>query len=700
MLVVEVHAKNETRSFEFDQSVITIGRADVNDIVLPTAKVSKRHAKLEATPQGLILTDIKSTNGTYLNGRKVLAPTVVGDSDRIHIGEFVLRVQVTSGLPSGPPSSGFAAETDASASTEPNSEASPSQAAEGESPAPKRQPAESETVSRRGAAHRISWLDQWVSSSGNGNGNGNGAKNKAGAARTLDSSGGREVSFGFIMHASMPAVVPAQRQVALRLWADARAATRVDGMVRQRLSCALEINICLPDGKLEAFQADQGMLQLLLGGQSADLLLPLRGREIGPARVEVAVCHRGARLATLMLRPEVRTLHSGDSSEPLVQSEIQASTPLETVLPDCAPQAVLRVREYGPLGEASAEPPGSTSGSHATEASRRRRLKVELGLIHDESIELVASGESPIDLPLADRVRAALSTQELERIGALDSGARETMLQSLGESLAQQLIPPAVREVLQQLQPGTLLQVDCTETWVPWELLRVGKGLTGSYLAERFAFARSGSGSHTCRFDTAPRVLVTPKGVEALVRREQQCLALLDVRLRQIHRVAELQPLLTQGPIAGWHVSGQGAFDRGDKSAASLHLEDGVLTPVQIVPAPRFRKSGQTPPFQGSFIFINVSEPSAPPTPLAPAGTVQWIERFLSAGAGAVVATTWPIGTAKAGQFVEMFYRAWSHNRPLAVAISEAREAIRAEGDVSWLAFAVYGVPGARHGTS
>lgn len=698
MLVVEVHAKNETRSFEFDQPVITIGRADVNDIVLPTAKVSKRHAKLEATSQGLILTDIKSTNGTYLNGRKVLAPTLVGDSDRIHVGEFVIKVQVAAGLPSGPPPTGFAAETDASAATEPNSGISPSQQQTEPDSAHKRPTAEPEAASRRGAAHRISWLDQWVSS-GNG-GNGAAAPAKPLAGRALDSSGGRDVSFSFVIHASMPAVVPAQRQVSLRLWADARAASRVDGMVRQRLSCALEINICLPDGKVEAFQADQGMLHVLLGGQSADLLLPLRGREIGPARVEVAVCHRGARLTTLMLRPEVRTVHSGDSSEPLAQSEIQASTPLETVLPGCGPQAVLRVREYGPIGESTAaDAPQSTSGSHGTEASRRRRLKVELGVVHDETVELLASGESPIDLPLADRVRAALSTQELERMGALDSGARETMLQTLGESLSQQIIPPSVREMLQQLQPGTLLQVDCTETWVPWELLRVGRGLTGSYLAERFAFSRSGSGSHACRFESSPLVLLTPKGVEALVRREQQCLALLDVRLRQIHRVADLQPLLSQGTIAGWHVSGQGAFDRGDKSAASLHLEDGVLTPVQIVPAQRFRKSGQTPPFQGAFIFINVSEPSAPPTPLAPAGTVQWIERFLSAGAGAIVATTWPIATAKAGQFAEMFYRAFSHNRPLAVAISEARESIRAEGDVSWLAFAVYGLPGARHGT-
>ena len=52
------------------------------------------------------------------------------------------------------------------------------------------------------------------------------------------------------------------------------------------------------------------ILQVLLGGHSADLLIPLRGRETGPARVEVTICHRGARLTTLMLRPEVRTLHS------------------------------------------------------------------------------------------------------------------------------------------------------------------------------------------------------------------------------------------------------------------------------------------------------------------------------------------------------------------------------------------------------
>jgi CHAT domain-containing protein len=87
-----------------------------------------------------------------------------------------------------------------------------------------------------------------------------------------------------------------------------------------------------------------------------------------------------------------------------------------------------------------------------------------------------------------------------------------------------------------------------------------------------------------------------------------------------------------------------------------------------------------------------------PPSPLAPAGTAQWVERFLAAGAGAVVATNWPVSSAKAGQFAETLYRSWSSNRPLAVALSEARETIRGDGDPAWLSFALYGLPGARLG--
>ncbi|MFO0574995.1 MAG: FHA domain-containing protein [Polyangia bacterium] len=697
MLVVTVRSKNESRSFEFDQALVTIGRADVNDVVLPTAKVSKRHARLEATPTGLVLTDLKSTNGTYINGRKVLAPVHVTEQDRVHIGEFVISVQLSAGQPTGPPPTGFTIQAQASADTERDSHATPMHPppAQQTPPGQPQTPSgESEHPVRRGPAHRMSWLDGWAT--------GRAENGRPHRVPLRESAGLREVGFAFTLHAAMPAVVPGQEQISLRLWADARTATRAEQGLRQRSACALEIYLSLPDGKLEAYPADHGCMQVQLGGQSGDLVLHLRGRETGAARVEIAICHRGARLGTLVLRPEVRQLQSGDSKEPLVQSDIQASLPLETLPQGSGPQAVLRVREYGPIGdhpEKEAAPAPSTSGSHSSEASRRRRLKVEICLIGDETSEPLASGEAPIDVPLGDRVRAMLSTQDLERIGTLTDGGRESALQTLGESLAAALLPPSVRDALWQIQPGTLLQVDCVETWVPWELVRVGRGLTGSYLAERLAMTRAGIGSISSRFEPAPRVLLAPPAVEALVRREQQILAQLDARLQQVRRVADLQALFAQGGIAGLHISGQGGFDRGDKSGASLRLEDGVLTPVQIAPAVRYRKSGQTPPLNGCFVLLSASEPNPPSAPLSPAGTTQWIERFQAAGVGAVLATTWPVSSAKAGQFAEVFYRAFSAGRPLAVAIAEARESIRSEGDPAWLAFAVFGLPGARLGT-
>ena len=93
---------------------------------------------------------------------------------------------------------------------------------------------------------------------------------------------------GFNFQISTPGLVSVGQHFPLRLWADARAGTREAGAGRQRLTAALEVNVSLPDGKIEAYQADQGMVQVHLGGQSAELVMPLRGRDIGPARIEVA----------------------------------------------------------------------------------------------------------------------------------------------------------------------------------------------------------------------------------------------------------------------------------------------------------------------------------------------------------------------------------------------------------------------------
>ena len=67
----------ETKRLEFDRPEITIGRVQGNDIVLPKGNVSKRHSRIVFKDGKYIIVDLKSTNGTYVNGRKITAPLVV-----------------------------------------------------------------------------------------------------------------------------------------------------------------------------------------------------------------------------------------------------------------------------------------------------------------------------------------------------------------------------------------------------------------------------------------------------------------------------------------------------------------------------------------------------------------------------------------------------------------------------------------------
>jgi pilus assembly protein CpaF len=82
----------EQRRMVFNKAEVTIGRVQGNDIVLPKGNVSKRHARIVLKDGKFIIVDLKSTNGTYVNGRKITSPLVVKDSDKIYIGDFIVGV--------------------------------------------------------------------------------------------------------------------------------------------------------------------------------------------------------------------------------------------------------------------------------------------------------------------------------------------------------------------------------------------------------------------------------------------------------------------------------------------------------------------------------------------------------------------------------------------------------------------------------
>ena len=82
----------ETRELEFTNNQVTVGRVDANDIVLPKGNISKRHSKIVAQDDKVVIVDLKSTNGTYVNGDKISGPKVVAEEDKVYIGDFTLQI--------------------------------------------------------------------------------------------------------------------------------------------------------------------------------------------------------------------------------------------------------------------------------------------------------------------------------------------------------------------------------------------------------------------------------------------------------------------------------------------------------------------------------------------------------------------------------------------------------------------------------
>ena len=80
--------------FELDQDSYTIGREAGNEIVLEDPQVSRRHATLTRQGATYLLEDIGSTNGTYVNGKRVTAPVLLSNGDTIGLADtVVLAVQ-------------------------------------------------------------------------------------------------------------------------------------------------------------------------------------------------------------------------------------------------------------------------------------------------------------------------------------------------------------------------------------------------------------------------------------------------------------------------------------------------------------------------------------------------------------------------------------------------------------------------------
>lgn len=97
--IIELTGESSARTFEGD--ALLIGRADSADILLDRNSVSKNHARIERRGDRYILRDLGSTNGTFLNSRRLRIEAALAPRDRIYIGEIILRVRSIELAPQG-----------------------------------------------------------------------------------------------------------------------------------------------------------------------------------------------------------------------------------------------------------------------------------------------------------------------------------------------------------------------------------------------------------------------------------------------------------------------------------------------------------------------------------------------------------------------------------------------------------------------
>ena len=93
--------------WQLNQAIV-LGREATCDVVISDRQISRFHARLSPTSEGVILEDLGSKNGTHLNGVLISAPVVLQDGDIVSVAMaqqfmFIVSDATTPLLDSSPP---------------------------------------------------------------------------------------------------------------------------------------------------------------------------------------------------------------------------------------------------------------------------------------------------------------------------------------------------------------------------------------------------------------------------------------------------------------------------------------------------------------------------------------------------------------------------------------------------------------------
>ena len=87
--IILMFNKQVIKEYPFLEDSVTVGRNEDNTIAIENLAVSGYHARIDKTGSDFILTDLQSTNGTFVNDKKVVTHKL-SHGDNVIIGKHVI----------------------------------------------------------------------------------------------------------------------------------------------------------------------------------------------------------------------------------------------------------------------------------------------------------------------------------------------------------------------------------------------------------------------------------------------------------------------------------------------------------------------------------------------------------------------------------------------------------------------------------
>ncbi|NQX12371.1 CHAT domain-containing protein [Microbacteriaceae bacterium VKM Ac-2855] len=441
---------------------------------------------------------------------------------------------------------------------------------------------------------------------------------------------------------------------------------------------------------LEPGEPDPLRVRLPIGSRSEHYVFRARASDAGPVEIELRITQDGEHLGTIPLRGLATTTASSTAGSP-VATTIDASRYPQNWLfqiTDGAgnPPAGKRVLRY------------TLRGSDGTDASWDQILNSD-GLLTRLYRDIEQVWRAIAESPATTEERHAAWTAALA-----DRGRR----------MFRDLLPLEARRALWARRHELRdILLSTNETEIPWEIVLVHdpddpdapdepEAVAADdgpfFLGERglFRWLTGTVQRDTVRIDAPHAFVVAPAGGPAAAGGEAEFVTTC-IRAQRIDPadVARMTAALSTAKLSLFHFAGHAMVD------------DQVAPPLQqlmLAEAGRYSVAdlertlpviGRRPgPLTGATVLLNACRSGVLPTSSAGFGTV-----FLRAGASVFIGTLWSIGDDPAADFSRAFYgellaaKARRRRARLGAALAAGRDAARASGDPSWLAYAVYADP-------